>query len=231
MNEPVDWLLLDSGPGSAPFNMAMDEALMLSMPILQKPVLRFYSWTQPAASFGYFQKYAEVEKATLLRPLVRRPTAGGIVPHDRDWTYSLAFHDAHEWSQLRAIESYRRVHEWLRQAFQQLGVTTELAPTSRKTGAGQCFVGYEMFDLLWHGQKIAGAAQRRNRNGLLIQGSCQSPPTGTLSHEKWRDAMLQTARQNWQVNWVNFGPDSGVMARAHELERDKYSQATFNKKR
>ena len=58
------WLLLASGPGDPAFNMAMDEALLVSMPRLQTPVLRFYSWTIPAASFGYFQKYSEVERTT-----------------------------------------------------------------------------------------------------------------------------------------------------------------------
>lgn len=85
------WLLLNSGAGSAALNMALDEALLEAMPRLGQPVLRFYSWIEPAASFGYFQKYADVGKATSLRPLVRRPTAGGVVPHDADWTYSLVF--------------------------------------------------------------------------------------------------------------------------------------------
>src|SRR5205823_2318492 len=76
------WLLLQSGPDSPAFNMALDEALLASMPRLGRPVLRFYGWTEKAASFGYFQKYAEVERMTSLRPLVRRPTAGGLVPHD-----------------------------------------------------------------------------------------------------------------------------------------------------
>ena len=72
----VPWFLLQSGPGTASFNMASDEALLEAMPRLGKPVLRFYGWTEPAASFGYFQKHAEVERTTLLRPLVRRPTGG-----------------------------------------------------------------------------------------------------------------------------------------------------------
>ena len=116
------WLLLNSGTCAAAFNMALDEALLESVSRLGQPVLRFYGWTEPAATFGYFQKYAEVERATLLRPLIRRPTGGGIVPHDADWTYSLAFPPGHEWHSLKAEESYRRVHEWIQSAFAKLKV-------------------------------------------------------------------------------------------------------------
>ena len=85
------WFLLQSGPGNPAFNMALDEALLEASAHVGKPVLRFYGWAEPAATFGYFQKFADVERATLLRPLIRRPTGGGIVPHDADWTYSLVF--------------------------------------------------------------------------------------------------------------------------------------------
>ena len=53
-----NWYLLQSGPGAADFNMAFDEALLESASRLCKPFLRFYSWTQRAASFGYSQKYS-----------------------------------------------------------------------------------------------------------------------------------------------------------------------------
>src|SRR5262245_62684891 len=122
----MNWLLLQSGPCPPAFNMAVDEALLEAMPRLQEPVLRFYGWTEAAASVGYFQKYSEVERATLLRPLVRRPTGGGIVPHDADWTYSLAFPEGHAWYLLKAMESYRRVHEWIQAAFAKLNLATEL---------------------------------------------------------------------------------------------------------
>jgi lipoate-protein ligase A len=151
--------------------MALDQALLEALPRLGTPVLRFYGWTEPAASFGYFQKYADAERATSLRPLVRRPTAGGLVAHDADWTYSLACPVTQAWYSLRAVESYRRMHEWIQSAFARLHVATELASDDRKGRPGQCFAGYERFDLLWRGRKIAGAAQRRTRDGLLIQGS------------------------------------------------------------
>ena len=127
------WLLLESGAGDCAFNMALDEVLLESVPRLGKPVLRFYSWKHAAASFGYFQRYAEVERLTLLRPLVRRPTGGGLVPHDVDWTYSLAFPPCYEWYSTSAAESYRRVHEWLQEPRGSRLVTPWVAATSQRT--------------------------------------------------------------------------------------------------
>ena len=224
------WFLLNSGKCPAAFNMALDEALLEAMPRLGKPVLRFYGWTEPAATFGYFQKFSEVERATLLRPLLRRPTGGGIVPHDADWTYSAAFPPGHEWHSLKAEESYRRIHDWLRLAFEELKVETELAPCCQKTLPGQCFAGHEKFDLLWRGKKIAGAAQRRNKLGLLIQGSIQSP-MAALQRADWEEAMRQTAREQFQAAWAEFSPDAGLRELAEKLARRKYSQNGYNQKR
>jgi lipoate-protein ligase A len=228
------WLLLQSGPGPAAFNMALDEALLESMPRLGRPVLRFYGWTEPAATFGYFQKHADVERATHLRPLIRRPTGGGIVPHDADWTYSLAFPPGHEWHSLKAEQSYRRIHEWIQKAFAKLNVTTELASTrhpslvTRHPSKG-CFSGYEKHDLLWHGKKIAGAAQRRNKLGLLIQGSVQPPPIALLPD--WQKAMCAVGRFEWGAAWSDFVPDEVLRARAEFLAQQKYAQPAHNRKR
>jgi len=73
----MSFFLLNSGKCGAAFNMALDEALLEAMPRLGQPVLRFYGWTEPTATFGYFQKFAEIERTTALRPLIRRPTGGG----------------------------------------------------------------------------------------------------------------------------------------------------------
>ena len=248
--------------------MALDEALLESMPRLGRPVLRFYGWTEPAATFGYFQKYADVERATQLRPLIRRPTGGGIVPHDADWTYSLVFPPGHEWHSLKAEASYRRVHEWIQSAFAKLSIETNLAPCCKKlppsirssrrkeahsekseigdrkseicqsllTSAptavlpGQCFSGYEKFDLLWKGKKIAGAAQRRNKWGLLIQGSVQPPPI-SLMRAGWENAMGEVARREFGITWNDFLPDAKLRVRVDELVRGKYLQETYNRKR
>jgi lipoate-protein ligase A len=223
------WLLLKSGAGDAAFNMALDEALLEAVSQLGEPVLRFYSWTKPAATFGYFQKISEVERATLLRPLIRRPTGGGIVPHDADWTYSFAIPPDDEWYSLSAIESYRRIHEWIQSAFAKLNVATELASGRGKSALGECFVGHDKFDLLWHGKKIAGAAQRRNKLGLLIQGSVQAPPVSLLRAD-WENALRAVAEGKFQVEWHEFLPDEKLRGRAEFFTREKFSQDSFNRK-
>jgi lipoate-protein ligase A len=250
----MNFLILNSGVGDPAFNMALDEALLEASARIGKPVLRFYGWTEPAATFGYFQKYADVEHVTLLRPLIRRPTGGGIVPHDADWTYSLTFPPGHEWHTFKAVKSYRRVHEWIRSAFAKLNVITELAPDCKKSAqigrsrgdethseknsqrlltsspTGQCFIGHVKSDLLWNGKKIAGAAQRRNKLGLLIQGSVQPPPI-SLSRADWEKAMVEIARREFGIGWVDFLPDAKLRGRTAEFIREKYSQETYNHKR
>jgi len=225
----MNWLLLNSGKCAAPFNMALDEALLESASSLGKPVLRFYGWMEPAATFGYFQKISEVEHVTRLRPLIRRPTGGGIVPHDADWTYSFVVPPNHEWHLIKAEESYRRIHEWIQRAFAKIKVKTELAPCCKKTVPGQCFEGHEKFDLLWNGKKIAGAAQRRNKLGLLVQGSVQPPLK--VAQSEWENAMCEIAHDNIRVEWNEFIPGTNVQTRANELTLTKYSLNSYNRKR
>jgi lipoate-protein ligase A len=225
----MNWLLLNSGQCDAAFNMALDEALLEAMPRLQAPVLRCYGWTEPAATFGYFQKYSEVAAATKLRPLIRRPTGGGIVPHDADWTYAAVFPAGHEWHSLKAEESYRRIHDWLRRAFAEMNVATELAPCCKKTLPGQCFVGHEKSDLLWCGKKIAGAAQRRNKLGLLIQGSIQPPVI--LNRADFESTLRGVAEKNFGTRWQCFSMDAAWHRDVAGLAAEKYSHAGYNQKR
>ena len=219
-----DWWLLDSGACDPAFNMALDEALLEFATELDKPILRFYGWTQPAATFGYFQKIAEIERLTSLRPLVRRPTGGGLVPHNADWTYSVVLPPSSDWYQSSATESYERVHRWIQESFSELGFITELASCCRKELPGQCFAGYEKSDVLYLGRKIAGAAQRRNKLGLLIQGSVQPPPAG-VDRADWQDAM--SAQGAFEV----LSLPEKISARARELAETKYGRDEYNRRR
>src|SRR5206468_2175774 len=107
---------------------------------------------------------------------------------------------------------------WIAAAFTVLGEATTLAERSVKEAPGQCFAGAEQFDLLWRGMKIAGAAQRRTRQGLLIQGSVQ---TGAVSFVRaaWQRAMCDAAHAQWGACWEEFKPDARLNEQAFELAR------------
>jgi lipoyl(octanoyl) transferase len=225
------WSVLGNGASPAAFNMAYDEAVLLDAVEIGHPILRFYSWSEPAATFGYFQSFEAVCQATALRPLIRRPTGGGIVPHDRDWTYSLIVPRGHEWHALNARRSYERIHRWIDAAFQKLGVSTHLASRT-VDGEGRCFAGYEEHDVLFGGNKIGGAAQRRTRDGLLIQGSIQ-PDESFPDRGDWQLMMTE-------IGGDHFGSPAGTRAndlkeglerRARDLARDKYGDPAYNRKR
>ena len=225
------WLLLESGAGASAENMAWDEALLESVLALGTPILRFYGWREAAATFGYFQRFADVAGMTPLRPLIRRPTGGGLVLHDADWTYSLMMPPSHAWYQLKAVESYEAMHEWIRLAFERLGARTELTATAIAGRPGQCFAGAERFDVVQEGLKIAGAAQRRNRHGLLIQGSVRPGPGLAVGREAWQQAMLDRAVESWGARWQPLAPGPDLRSRVRDLTAARYEQASYNAKR
>jgi len=224
------WHWIRSGAGDAPGNMAWDEALLEAAASLATPVFRSYAWEAPAATFGYFQRHAEIAAWTPLRPLLRRPTGGGLVPHASDWTYAIILPPQHAWYSLPAVESYRRAHRWLQRAFGLCGVETRLSPCCDPAGPGRCFVGAEREDLLLGDGKVAGAAQRRNRLGLLIQGSVQPTPDG-LERARWEEALMEAARLDWQASWSDLPtPDEAWLRRLSEL-RTRYASRAHNERR
>ncbi len=163
----------DETPRPAPLNMALDEVLLGDA---REPLLRIYRWESPAVSFGYFGKYAPVATAWAGREIVRRMTGGGIVPHGADLTYSLIVPAGHAFAERSPREVYRAVHETICALLFQSGETPVLAASPSGAGTGVCFESPAEYDLLARGKKVAGAALRRTRNGLLLQGSIQELP-------------------------------------------------------
>ena len=111
-----------------------------------------------------------------------------------------------------------------------MDVVTELSPGCKKEVPGQCFVGAEKSDVLWHGRKIDGAAQRRTKAGLLVQGSVQPPPL-KLTREDWEKAMCDVAREKFRVTWAEWSLEAKVEKAAAILVEQKYSQSNYNQKR
>ncbi|HEX3730347.1 MAG TPA: lipoate--protein ligase family protein, partial [Opitutaceae bacterium] len=197
--------LLPTRTGGAAENMALDFLLLQRYPEAA-PRFRHYGWRAPAFTFGYSQKWLEI--SPLINSLenkvgpgtidiCRRPTGGGIVDHRDDWTYTLVIPRGHPLESERASQSYRQVHECLARALGDQGVPAKLQARMEEGVPGSsgpadlCFQKSEVFDVV-NGvtdAKIAGAAQKRNKHGLLLQGSIWRPSAGA------------------GVDWERFGDD------------------------
>jgi len=172
-------------------NMALDFLLLQRYPAPAVPRFRHYEWRRPAFTFGYSQKI-EFVRANLPADetfdLGRRPTGGGIVDHRHDWTYTLVLPRGHALYDERAAQSYRIVHECLAAALAGLGqpAAVKLECDPCEDGPGVCFQRAELYDVVntASGAKIAGAAQKRNKHGLLFQGSIEQSAVGPVD---WDD--------------------------------------------
>ncbi len=150
-------------------NMAIDEALLEEA---AGPVLRFYGWRSPSLSFGYFGRFADVAHERVNRDIVRRWTGGGIVMHGTDLTYSLILPRVALPAGTSARGVYLLVHGAINRALSG-HLNTTLATADAPKVSDACFANPVSADVLVAGKKIAGAAQRRTRAGLLHQGSIQ----------------------------------------------------------
>jgi lipoate-protein ligase A len=160
----------DTTPRAAALNMAVDEALLEAA---TSPVLRFYRWRGPSLSFGYFGSFADVSAQRAQREIVRRWTGGGVVPHGEDLTYSVVIPAGHPFFARSSLEIYSALHEAIRRALMANGTEVTLASAVAPKVSEHCFANAVRADVLIDGRKIAGAAHRRSRAGLLHQGSIQ----------------------------------------------------------
>ncbi len=166
--------------GDGPANMAMDEALLESVAFdPSMTVVRTYEWTTPTLSLGYFQKVAEIETdprwATV--PVVRRPTGGGALWHDRELTYAVVVPGHHPFARpSRAL--YQAIHQAIIDQLQILGIPAsrrgmieydeELMSRSRPF---LCFCDRDEEDVVFRSVKLVGSAQRRRSGAILQHGS------------------------------------------------------------
>jgi lipoyl(octanoyl) transferase len=166
-------------PAQGTWNMALDEALLERAAQRSSPVLRFYQWSEPTLSLGYFQRIADRSSHEPSRDcaLVRRASGGGAILHDRELTYSLTVPAGHHFSR-RANDLYRISHQALVEALADWSISASLyePEESRPTAHDRiepfmCFARRTRGDVLVNQWKIAGSAQRRSRGAVLQHGS------------------------------------------------------------
>lgn len=173
------WRCIDSGNCDAAYNMALDEALAVSVRSgSSPPVLRFYGWKTPSVTLGRFQRISDIDLVFCREqgiPVVRRPTGGRAILHDDELTYSFSARTEGNYFSGGLLRSYRNISEACCQALQRIGLQADAKKQRERgtvlAGSPLCFQSCSYGEMQVNSRKIVGAAQKRWADGLLQQGS------------------------------------------------------------
>jgi len=235
----VPLIILPHAFGDAATNMALDAALLYTLP-KGIAVFRHYGWTEPAITFGYTQRISEIN-ATFSEELrrCRRLTGGGTVDHRNDWTYALALQTDLPPAHRPATELYATIHRCIQLALESQSIQSQLAPCPRAcgklpakelTGPEQCFVQPTANDVIHlDGTKIAGAAMKRCREGLLVQGSiARDALPDDFDYQTFAEAFQQALANELAIP-IGTVADLRTLfdSRRIQQERERFESATW----
>ena len=226
------WDFWADGKHSPAFNMAADEVLLEHACLRGRPLLRFYGWDRLAVSIGYVQALSAAPAGFAA---VRRPTGGGIVYHDHDFTYTVVFPKGHWLTGLDRMLSYDWLNRSVRQALHSLNLQADLADQEISSEVDRlsmiCFTNPTRYDVLLGDRKVAGSAQRRSKDGILHQGSLHFGGPLPVSREVLAEAMLRGFREVMKVQTEPFQPDKAFLDAIEQRCREKYETVQWNARR
>lgn len=173
-----EWRFIQTGFQDGATNMAIDEAMLIfHSKGLVPPTLRFYGWSPPAFSLGYFQKIERVVDLERCRlagvDCVRRITGGRAVFHDKELTYSIVASQRLPQVSGKVIESYLKISKGLLEGLALLGISAEMVekPTKNRHTTAACFDAPSWYELVVDGKKLVGSAQTRKFGCVLQHGA------------------------------------------------------------
>ncbi|MBI5755335.1 MAG: hypothetical protein HZA12_00260 [Nitrospirae bacterium] len=188
------WRLLDTGSNNGFYNMAVDEAIAIASKEerVKTTTLRFYRWSPPCMSIGYFQTPPKGLSEGKDVAVVRRITGGRAVFHGNDLSYSIVSKTDNPLFPSNIKGTYHAIAEALISGLKHLGITPDplriphsalrtphstLNPphsalrTQHYHHSTLCFDTALGHEVCVNGEKIIGSAQRRWKDMFLQHGS------------------------------------------------------------
>jgi lipoate-protein ligase A len=160
------------------YNMSIDHLLAREYGnLLDKPILRFFTWNPYCISLGYHQKATDISLEQCIRngiDLVRRPTGGRAILHAEELTYSVIY----PFNDLDISDFYKLIHEPFVVILNQMGIPASFEAVQAdfrsiyKTDRSYlCFATSAKHEVEIDGKKLIGSAQRIYENSILQHGS------------------------------------------------------------
>ncbi len=237
-------------PADGSWNMAVDEAMLEAAVESDYLAIRWYRWSEPTVSLGYFQDTTEADVPPHLAecPLVRRLTGGGAILHDREWTYSCVLPAGHPLLAETPLYLYHTFHDAIADVLNSHGVPVRSRGESLPFQEGQPFLCYsrgDTRDLLLGEHKIVGSAQRRRRGAVLQHGSVllrQSALTpeypglldlhgAPIDIDRMIDEITQRISRKLSVEGRVCQLPEEIQAAADRLRSDRYDSRSWNRRR
>src|SRR5262249_22575137 len=134
---PATIRLLPVAAADGPTNMAADEAMLETASERGLASLRFYTWTEPTVSLGYFQPSDGRRQVPNLASLawVRRSTGGAAIVHHHELTYSFALPTGPAW---KSAEPWIcRMHRLLRGVLLECGLESRVVVCGEEQKRGE----------------------------------------------------------------------------------------------
>lgn len=145
------------------------------------PTLRFFRFASPTVTCGRLQDLGTAQQAAPVGwPVIRRPTAGGIVLHDGDLCFSLCWRAGTPPLPERPRDIYREIHRLAAEALKpyldlRLASCCDTPEGEASFHERRCFAEPVGFDVLSGSTKVIGGALAFRRGAVLYQGSIQPP--------------------------------------------------------
>ncbi len=227
--------IIDSGKKSAEENMETDRQLLLSLDPADdaSPILHFYDWQEPSATYGYFSSpLSQLNPSAVTQhglQLARRPTGGGIIFHQFDFAFSFLLPASHPKFSLNTLDNYRLVNSILAETIMQLLEAhssertnkdalkiVKLQASTKKCSEDTsvekelrnfCMALPTVYDVISGDHKLAGGAQRRTKLGFLHQASIaiMIPPDNFLDEVLGHNTNIANAMRKHTFHLLAMG--------------------------
>jgi lipoate-protein ligase A len=145
--------------------------------------------------------------------VVRRPTGGRAILHWEEITYAIVAPSSDPRFGASLTEAHARIGHCLAAGLRTLGIETALSRPAldpeRRLLRAPCFASPGRAELLVHGRKLLGSAQRRTRHAFLQHGSLLVGPAHLRLIEFLLDARDPAVRATMQAG---LGRDTVTVA-------------------
>jgi len=208
--------------------MDADSALLDQLSGINMPVLHLYRFECPSITYGHFIPIEKMLNLEALKEekiaLGKRPTGGGVIFHLYDLPFSLLLPSTHPAFSNVTLENYAFVNQIVKKSLTPFLSSDSLKflpndPADPSPAGHFCMAKPTIYDVMHGDKKIAGAAQRKKKQGYLHQGSIaiQAPSIQLLNKVLLDSSLVAPKMAAYSHYFFENGEDPQTIERFKQI--------------